>query len=183
MPILERGFWASIPPMVGIVGMFAGGPLTDFLASRCGLRWGRRLPMMVTRFTAAAGYALVLWFSTFAPNSPLRSAAVVVAALSLVAFSTDAGTGAVWAFKQDVGGRYVGSILGWGNMWGNLGAFFSPMIYDHFLGENPQGEDWNAMFLVCMLAFVMAGLCAFGIDATQPIAPPDEPDDKMPDGP
>jgi nitrate/nitrite transporter NarK len=138
---------------------------------------------MVTRFTAAAGYALVLWFSTFAPDSPLRSAVFVVAALSLVAFSTDAGTGAVWAFKQDVGGRYVGSILGWGNMWGNLGAFFSPMIYDHVLGENPQGEDWNAMFLVCMLAFVMAGLCAFGIDATQPIAPPDEPDDKMPDGP
>jgi MFS family permease len=77
-----------------------------------------------------------------------------------------------------VGGRYVGSILGWGNMWGNLGAGISPpLIYNYFLGENPTVSDWNAMFLICALAFVMAGLCGLGIDASRPIAPSDEDDD------
>jgi hypothetical protein len=33
------------------------------------------------------------------------------------------------------------------------------------------------MFLIFALAFVMAGLCGLGIDASRPIAPSDEDDD------
>jgi sugar phosphate permease len=174
LPILQRGLLASIPPLVGIAGMLAGGPLTDWLTSRFGLRWGRRLPMMVTRFTAAFGYGLALWLSTITGDSVLASPWVYTAAFSLVAFSTDLGIPASWAYMQDVGGRYVGSILGWGNMWGNLGAAVSPLVYDHFLGEHPAPGDWNNMFLVCLAAFVVAGLCGLGVDATQPVAPDDE---------
>ena len=86
------------------------------------------------------------------------------------------GNPANWAFKQDVGGRYVGSVLGWGNMWGNLGATISPLIYAAVLGDHPGISDWNWLFLVCMGAFVFSGLCALGIDATIPIAPPDDED-------
>ncbi|MBW3538700.1 MAG: MFS transporter [Planctomycetes bacterium] len=183
LPILERGLMASIPPLVGIFGMLCGGWLTDRLTARFGLRWGRRLPMMATRFTAAFGYGLVLWLSTLSGESGsfFTSPWAYTAAFSIVALSTDMGTGAVWAFKQDVGGRYVGSILGWGNMWGNLGAAVSPLIYDFYLGEHPEVDDWNNMFLVCLGAFVISGLCALGVDATKPIAPPDEeePDEPL----
>ncbi len=174
VPILERATMTMTPMLIGVAGMLLGGRLTDVLAHRIGLRWGRRLPMMATRFLAAAGYAGCIWFSTFDVGTGLNRPWCYVAALSLVAAATDMGTGAVWAFKQDVGGRYVGSILGWGNMWGNLGAAVSPLIYNHFLGETPAIDDWNRMFGVCCAAFVMAGFCAFGIDATIPIAPPDE---------
>lgn len=174
LPILERGLLASIPPAVGILGMLFGGQFTDTLVSLLGLRWGRRFPLVLTRLTGALGYGLVLWFGQdWAPNWA-RSPWAFTWAFSLVTFSTDMGTGSVWAFKQDVGGRYVGSILGWGNMWGNLGAAVSPLVYDHFLGETPSLGDWNNMFLVCMGAFIFAGVCALGVDATVPIAPPDE---------
>jgi len=178
VPILQRGFMAMIPLMAGIVSMFLGGRLTDYLAAKIGLLWGRRLPIMATRFSAALAYALCLWFSTFSTDSWLNSPWAFTVAFSLVAFSTDMGTAASWAFKQDVGGRYVGSVLGWGNMWGNLGAACSPLIYHAVLGETPSLSDWNTMFLVCMGAFIFAGLCGMGIDATKPIAPPDEEHDE-----
>jgi nitrate/nitrite transporter NarK len=178
VPILERGLMTTVPMLVGIVGMLAGGRLTDWMVGKMGVRWGRGLPMMITRFTAALGYLIVFGLAMLPEGSPLKDPWVFIAAFSLVAFSTDLGSPAMWAFNQDVGGRYVGSILGWGNMWGNLGAGISPpLIYNYFLGENPTVSDWNAMFLICALAFVMAGLCGLGIDASRPIAPSDEDDD------
>ena len=39
--------------LAGIAGMFLGGCLTDSLTRRIGLRWGRALPMALTRFVAA----------------------------------------------------------------------------------------------------------------------------------
>lgn len=169
--LLQRGFMSAIPLGVGFVGMLIGGRLTDVLTARLGVKWGRRGPMMFTRFTAAGAYAICLGLA-YSPlsNSPWA----FVIAFSLVAMSTDMGTPAGWAFKQDVGGRYVGSVLGWGNMWGNLGAACSPRIYNYFLGETPSIDDWNNMFLVCMGAFIFAGLCGMLIDATKMIAPPDD---------
>ena len=175
VPILERGLMTTVPMVAGIVGMLGGGRLTDWMASKFGVRWGRRLPMMLTRFTAALGYLIAFGLAMLPEGSPLTTPWVFIAAFSLVAFSTDFGSAAIWAYCQDVGGRYVGSILGWGNMWGNLGAGVAlPLIYDPFLGENPTVSDWNSMFLVCAAAFILAGLCGLGIDASKPIAPPDE---------
>ena len=64
-------------------------------------------------------------------------------AFSVVAFSTDIGTSSVWAFNQDIGGRYTGSVLGWGNMWGNFGAAVSPLVLGRILGEN---GNWDGVF-------------------------------------
>jgi MFS transporter, ACS family, glucarate transporter len=168
--LAESGLMTAIPTGVGIAGMFIGGRLTDWLVPRIGLRWGRRAPMMFTRFTAGLGYVLCLVFATAGDmfNNPWW----FVGALSLVALSVDMGNPAVWAFCQDVGGRNVGSILGWGNMWGNFGAAIAPSIYNAVLGESPSLRDWNIMFGVCLGAFVLSGLCAWGVDATQPVESP-----------
>lgn len=178
VPMLERGLMTSVPLFIGMLGMFLGGPLTDWMALKLGVKWGRRWPMMLTRFTAALGYVIVFGLAMLPEGSALKSPWVFVGAFSLVAFSTDLGTAATWAFNQDVGGRYVGSILGWGNMWGNLGAGVAPpLIYDFILGKTPTISDWNTMFLVCAGAFVVSGICGFGVDASRPIAPPDEDED------
>lgn len=174
VPILRRGLMATLPLAVGILGMLLGGKLTDLLVPIVGLRWGRRHPMMITRFTAALGYALCIWFASLPADSRWNSPWSFTLALSLVALSVDMGNPASWAFCQDVGGRYVGSILGWGNMWGNLGAAISPPLYNLVLGEAPAASDWSLMFTVCLAALVVSGLFTLGIDATIPIAPPDD---------
>src|SRR5690606_38231083 len=113
-------------------------------------------------------------FASMPEDSPLNSPWAFVGALSLVALSTDMGTAAAWAFKQDIGGKHVGSILGWGNMWGNLGAAVAPLVYNAYLGETPGTDEWNAMFVVCLLAFAAAGVCGLGIDATVPVVKDEE---------
>ncbi len=166
VPILQRGIMASIPLFVGWFGMLGGGFLTDFLVSRVGLKWGRRIPWSFSRFIGVIAFLLC---------PVLDSPWAVTAALSVVAFSTDLGTASGWAYCQDVGGRYVGSVLGWGNMWGNLGATVSPILLAVVFAVS-----WKAMFWVCAGSFLFAGLCALGIDATIPIAPPDEDDEEAP---
>jgi len=174
VPIEWRGLLAGVPLAAGVIGMLLGGKATDLLTARIGLKWGRRWPLFATKISGAAAYGCCLLFSTLPTTSPLNSAVAFTICFCVVSFSVDFGNPANWAFKQDVGGRHVGSVLGWGNMWGNLGAAISPLIYNFVLGEHPGLTDWNNMMLICLLAFVVAGICALGIDATKPIVS-DEP--------
>src|SRR5262249_8170015 len=60
VPVQERGWMASLPLLLGMAGMLAGGWLTDRLTREVGLRWGRALPMGLTRFAGAAAFAACL---------------------------------------------------------------------------------------------------------------------------
>jgi len=162
VPVLERGRMAGVPLAVGMAGMLAGGWLTDRLTRALGLRWGRCLPMALPRFLAMGAFVACLLFET--PWS-------VVLALAGVAVLTDLGTPAIWAYNQDVGGRYVASVLGWNNMWGNFGAALSPWLLTKVI----DGWGWNAMFLTCAATYLCSGLVSLGVDARVPIAPKDDP--------
>lgn len=159
VPIIERGWMASVPLALGMLGMLAGGRLTDWAARRMGIRWGRALPVALTRLLAAIAYLLVFLL----PLGPWAATLV----LALVAIGTDMGSPAVWAFMQDVGGRNVGSILGWGNMWGNFGA----LVCAPLLLAIQQQLGYSGAFLFCAAAFAVSGLAALGINASVPIEP------------
>lgn len=158
--IIQRGYLSSVPMGAGVVGMLLGGKLTDWLRIRIGLRWGRGLPMGLTRFGAAAAY-IGLLFTT----DPL----IATALCATVTFFTDLGVAATWAFVQDAGGRYVGVVLGFGNMWGNIGAAMAPQFYGLALG--PSGNNWNVCFLMCAGFFAISGFAGLLVDATKPIVP------------
>jgi MFS family permease len=159
--ILERSWMVAVPALAGIAGMFLGGHLTDVLTQRFGLRWGRALPMGLTKFAAAATYLACLWI-----DSPW----LATAAFALGFFFVDLGVSSVWAYMQDVGGKNVGAVLGWGNMWGNFGAALAPLLYEAILGGHPKMEEWNTMFLVCAGLFVVSGLAGLGVNATVPVS-------------
>lgn len=95
----------------------------------------------------------------------------VTAAFAVVAWATDLGTPALWAYSQDVGRRHVGSVLGWSNMWGNLGGAVSPLI----LGwVKASYQRWDEVFLTCAAVFLVAGVCALAVDAVTPVVPAQE---------
>lgn len=169
VPILERGLLVMMPNLIGMCGGFLGGRWVDWLLPRIGLKWSRSLPPIVTRFIAAGGYAMCLYFASQPVGSALNSPWAFTAAFCLIYFSVDLGQSAFWAYAQDAGGKYVGSVLGWGNMWGNLGAAFGPLLYNHLLGENPTAAEWNNLFWLGLIAFVFAGVATFGLDASQPV--------------
>ncbi|MCA9114124.1 MAG: MFS transporter [Planctomycetaceae bacterium] len=164
VPIIDRALMASVPLMCGLAGTLIGGRVTDILVPRLGLKWGRRLPWSMTRFIAMTAFLISL---------TLDSPWAVTAAMAMVAMGTDMGIPCAWAFCQDVGGRHVGSVLGWGNMFGNLGATVSPILLNWVI----EGYGWNSMFLTCAAAFLVSGVMSLGIDATKPIALPEDDDE------
>lgn len=155
---IQRGYLSSLPMAGGVVGMLLGGRLTDWMRFKWGVRWGRAIPMGLTRFGAAAAYIGCLF-----ANDPWVAAILCM----IVAFFTDLGVAATWAFVQDAGGRYVGVVLGFGNMWGNIGAAVAPQIYGYALEWSRN--DWNVCFLICSGAMIISGLAGIFIDASQPI--------------
>jgi nitrate/nitrite transporter NarK len=129
------------------------------------------LPIVVTRLTGALGYAICIALSFLVPKEqePTWMPWVYVAALSLVAISTDIGVPSVWAFAQDVGGKYTASILGWGNMWGNLGAAVATPYYAAMLGKSPGLAEWNILFASLGGIFMLGALGAAVMDPTKPL--------------
>lgn len=163
----EKDWMVTTVFLVGMAGMLFGGRLTDTMTRRLGMRWGRSLPVSGSRFLAAAAFFACLWLDT-----PW----IMVMAFAVVAFATDLGGPAAWAYAQDAGGKYVGSVLGWGNMWGNLGAAFSPLMASWVLKNYDSNGDWSEVFIALGVSFVLSGIAAIGIDASIPIVPDSKTD-------
>ncbi len=156
--IIQRGYLSSLPMAAGVVGMLLGGRLTDWMRWKWGVRWGRAIPMGLTRFGAAAAY-----LGCLLADDPW----VATILCMTVAFFTDLGVAATWAFVQDAGGRYVGVVLGFGNMWGNIGAAVAPQLYGYALEWSRN--DWNVCFLLCSGSMIISGIAGLMIDASQPV--------------
>jgi MFS transporter, ACS family, glucarate transporter len=157
VPLDQRGLMTTIPLFVAAFGMIAGGVTTDWLTARYGKRWGRAWPVGVMKFPCA----IMLGISPFLPDPW-----TVVLALSLMSICQDFGIPAVWAFAQDTGGaNQAGAVLGWGNMWGNLGAGIAPPI----LGALGANLGWNFVLFTGAAAFVMCGTCGLLMRADRPL--------------
>jgi sugar phosphate permease len=153
----DRSFYASIPLWCGWGGMFLGGIVTDRCVKRFGLRLGRVIPLAGSRLLGTSAFLGLL----LEPSLP-----IALALLSLVAVAADFASPATWAFNQDIGGRFIASTLGWGNMWGNIGSALSPLILAEVLQRT---GSWTGPFLLCASTFAIAGLCTLPLDPRKSI--------------
>ncbi|MBT4694711.1 MAG: MFS transporter [Planctomycetaceae bacterium] len=159
LSIMERSLAMTIPISVGFFGMLLGGLFTDFMA-RGGrnLRRARALPWGGGALFAAVAFAVCPLL-----DNPWS----ITAMMAVVAFSVDFAVPSVWAFTQDVGGKYVGSVLGFGNMFGNFGAAVSGPLLAYISME----YSWNFMFLVCAGVLCVSSGAGFLVDASRPLVP------------
>jgi MFS transporter, ACS family, glucarate transporter len=151
-----KGYWASLPLLVGMSGMFFGGFLTDALSKRIGIRWGRALPISISLAACAGAYFVC---------SQTTNYVIVVVMLCVMTVGVDLGVPAIWAFAQDIGGRQTGAVLGWGNMLGNIGAAVSPLL----LGNIQRALGWPAVFAACAMSFCVAVGTGLLMNATKPV--------------
>lgn len=158
----STGWLQSLPLAAGVVGLFAGGVFTDRLTRAFGLKWGRSVALASSRLLVVAAFLAV----------PFAGSDVQAAlCLAVVGLATDLGTPAVWAFGQDVGGRFVASAVGWANMWGNFGAALSPTFFGMFVSG--KVTDWNTAFVTCAVVNAVAAVAALGMNASKPLVPAD----------
>jgi MFS family permease len=157
VPVDERGLMTTIPFFAASFGLLAGGWFTDRLTLAYGRRWGRSIPMGLFKLPCAVAMISCIF---------LPGAWEVTIALTLMAVFQDFGNPAVWAFAQDTGGKQVGAVLGWGNMWGNFGAGITPWVMGH-LARGKWG--WDAVLIAEALAFVLCATAATLANANKPL--------------
>lgn len=154
----EIGDMQSVALLVGACGMFCGGWLTDELRRRVGVKWARSGPLAVALTGAGLAY-----LGCGVADSPW----VVVILVAAMAFLVDLSNPSVWAFAQDVGGRYAGAALGWGNMIGNLGSYASPLAFAWVARE----FGWTTVFVGAAGSFFLAAVCGLLLNAARPLEP------------
>jgi ACS family glucarate transporter-like MFS transporter len=125
--ILEGGFYAAAPWMVGAVAASVGGLWCDRLCKRIGPRWGYRIPGIV----GLSLVAVLLFLGATATNPYL---AVVL--LSLSFGCTQLTEGAYWAAAISVSGKHASAAAGvlntGGNVVGGIGALLVPITAQAF---------------------------------------------------
>jgi len=125
--ILEGGYFAAAPWMVGAVTASVGGLLCDRLCKRIGPRWGCRIPGIIG-LSLAAG---LLFLGATAKNPYLA-----VVFLSLSFGSTQLTEGPYWAAAIFVSGKHASAATGvlntGGNVVGGIGALLVPVTAEAF---------------------------------------------------
>lgn len=152
----------SVVLFIGIAALPVGGMLTDQLARRFGLKWGRLILLSLTRFMAAGSYLLALMID---PSHYW----IMALFFGAVAFFADLALPTVWATMQDISGKHQAQLFGWSNMWGNFGAGLQPILFAYVLKTFDLNHDFREGILLCAVAFGVAGFVALGINAQRPV--------------
>lgn len=125
--IMEGGYFAAAPWMVGAVAASVGGLWCDRLCKRFGPRWGCRIPGIVG-LSLAAG---LLFLGAVAKNPYLA-----VVFLSLSFGCTQLTEGAYWAAAIFISGKHASAGTGvmntGGNVVGGIGALLVPITAEAF---------------------------------------------------
>jgi nitrate/nitrite transporter NarK len=158
---LIAGWMTAATGVAAMCGGMLGGRATDVFVRCFGRVWGRRLPGMCAGMLVSVMYV-------FVPQLP--GIWTFIAVMIAIAFTIDFGLGATWASYQDIGGRHVASVLGCGNMCGNLGAAFFGGLIGYLADEN----RWNTVFFLSAGAMLLASCGWMLFDATQPVVAEDD---------
>jgi ACS family glucarate transporter-like MFS transporter len=146
--ILEGGYLAAAPWIVGAVCATVGGLVCDRLSKRIGIRWGCGLPCMAGLLLAAG--LLVAGATT---ENPYAAAFF----LSLCFGCTQLTEGPFWAAAISVAGRHAAAATGvmntGGNVVGGIGALLVPITAEAF-GWVPALTTGSAFAIVGAVVWI-----------------------------
>jgi ACS family glucarate transporter-like MFS transporter len=125
--IMEGGYFAAAPWVVGAIAASVGGLWCDRLCKRIGPRWGCRIPAIVG-LSLAAGFLLL--------GATAKNPYLAVVFLSLSFGCTQLTEGAYWTAAIFVSGKYASAATGimntGGNVVGGIGALLVPITAEAF---------------------------------------------------
>lgn len=152
------GLLNVIPGLASMAGGVLGGLTTDRLVKRIGLVWGRRATGIVASGGAAVAYLVSL---------QTESLTIQIISFAAVGFMIDFGLGSLWAVYQDIAGKHVSAVLGFGNMCGNLAAG----VFISVIGGYAEADDWTTIFWIAIGALVVTMSSWFFVNPARPLIP------------
>jgi MFS transporter, ACS family, glucarate transporter len=124
---MDAAFYASVPLIFGALGNLIAGFMVDTLYKRGHHNLSRQATAIVGFFLASVGLFCSIYTTT---------AFATVILLSIVVLGADMTLSPSWATCSDIGGLNSGKVSGAMNMFGNLGAFFTALVF-------PYLHDWS----------------------------------------
>ena len=150
-------FIASAPFILGAVGCFLGGILSDYTVKKYGKKWGRRIVPMIG--LSLSGICLIT--ASLSQNDTL---AVVLLSLGLATMEVTAPV--AWAVAMDIGGKQSGTVSGAMNSAGLIGAYINTVSFGYL------ATTFGYYFPVLMIGglLILGSLLWLKIDATHQVA-------------
>jgi sugar phosphate permease len=153
LTILKTGYVASIPYLVGMVGVPLGGYVSDLLIKRgvSPIR-ARVIPIV---------FGSILVAVVVVPAAYVPSVTLSVILLSIGFFGSSIPSGVVWTLATDVAPkRYVASLGAIQNGGGYVGGALAPIVTGIVLQAT---GSFNLAFIIAAIFAVGAALCYFFI--------------------
>jgi ACS family glucarate transporter-like MFS transporter len=165
---MTSGWLASLPLLLGAMGVMLGGFLGDWLSRQLG---SRRLALRLMGSIGMTLAGLLVGSSVWADDP--RQAALLCA---LGFFFADIQLAAWWATMGDIGGRHLGALFGFCNMIGLSGGLASQVSLGIFvdfmksLGYSGRAQ-WDPAFYLFGGLLLLGATCWLFIDAQRPVLP------------
>ncbi|MBT2613882.1 MFS transporter [Bacillus sp. ISL-78] len=149
--LTKMGVAASFPFLAICLLMLAGGVISDYLIQK-----GKSL--MVARGGLAIT-GLIIFIITINLASLTNNPFLNVLWLTIALGSLGLPVVQSWAVANDLGKQFAGSVSGWMNFWGNIGAVLSPII----CGWTAQQMGWNIALMINSVPVLFAAVIWFFI--------------------
>jgi sugar phosphate permease len=153
LTILKTGFVASIPYVVGMVGVLVGGYASDLLIRR-GMSAinARRIPIIAGALIVAIAVVPAVYVS---------SVTLSIILLSIGFFGSSIPSGVIWTLATDVAPRrYVASLGAIQNAGGYVGGALAPLVTG--IVTQSMGS-FNLAFVIASIFAVFAAISYFVI--------------------
>lgn len=114
----KMGFAASLPWLAILITVMTGGVLSDYLVRK---GFSKQISISSLAILGLIVFIISMSFPVMTVSPYMN-----VLWLSLCLCSLGFTVVCSWASATDLGRNFSGSVSGWMNLWGNLGAFVSP---------------------------------------------------------
>ena len=150
--------WAAGAPWIAMfILILFGGAISDKL-----LQSGK------SRFVARASIAIIgfiIFSISLFMSIQTDSLVVNVFWLSLCLGGIGIATGMSWAAATDLGRNFSGSVSGWMNLWGNIGALLSPLL----AGMMVDVVGWTMTLELVIIPVIFAIIMWFFVSPDKPL--------------
>lgn len=150
--------WAAGAPWIAMfLLILCGGAISDKLLQSGMSRFIARASIAITGFVV---FCISLFMSIQTDNLVTN-----VIWLSLCLGGIGIATGMSWAAATDLGRNFSGSVSGWMNLWGNIGALLSPLL----AGMMVDIVGWTVTLELVIIPVVFAIIMWFFVKPDQPL--------------
>lgn len=140
----DLGFASGAPWLVMFILILTAGTVSDKILQQGKSKFMARGVIAIIGFVV---FCIALFFALKTDNLVAN-----VIWLSLCLGGIGISMGMSWAAATDLGRNFAGTVSGWMNMWGNIGALLSPLLAGFFADR----IGWNNTLMLIMVPVVFA---------------------------